>query len=97
MTTRRTFIQIIPIAGAALLGAPGTHAADVDPKEPQAAGARLRHRCHQGRQGEVPEVRHRGSSTRANLATGAAPARCSRVRTWQRRAGAAHGQEGLSS
>ena len=37
MTTRRTFIQIIPIAGAALLGAPGTHAADVDPKEPQAA------------------------------------------------------------
>lgn len=39
MTSRRQFIQIVPVAGAALLG--GRHAlaqgAPVDPKDPQAA------------------------------------------------------------
>ena len=40
MTTRRTFIQILPLAGALALGAKGALAADaatVDPKDPQAA------------------------------------------------------------
>ena len=40
MTTRRSFIQILPLAGALALCAKGTMAADaaaVDPKDPQAA------------------------------------------------------------
>ena len=39
MTSRRTFIQIIPLAGALALAARGALAADaqVDPKDPQAA------------------------------------------------------------
>jgi hypothetical protein len=39
MTSRRTFIQIIPLAGAVALAARGAFAADaqVDPKDPQAA------------------------------------------------------------
>jgi hypothetical protein len=36
MPTRRTFIQIVPAAGVALLGGRVAHAADVDPAEPQA-------------------------------------------------------------
>jgi len=36
MTTRRSFIQIVPVAGVALLGARLAFAADVDPKDPQA-------------------------------------------------------------
>ena len=36
MTTRRTFIQIVPIAGIALLAAQRAGAAEVDPKDPQA-------------------------------------------------------------
>ena len=35
-TSRRTFIQIVPFAGAALLGARTAFAADVDAKDPQA-------------------------------------------------------------
>ena len=37
MTTRRSFIKIVPVAGITLLGARTVQAADVDPKEPQAA------------------------------------------------------------
>jgi hypothetical protein len=40
MTSRRSFIQILPLAGALALGARGALAADtpaVDPKDPQAA------------------------------------------------------------
>ena len=37
MTTRRTFIQIVPIVGFALLAARHATAAELDPKEPQAA------------------------------------------------------------
>ena len=37
MTTRRTFIQIVPIAGLALLAASHVVAAELDPKDPQAA------------------------------------------------------------
>ena len=40
MTSRRTFIQILPLAGALALGAKAAIAADapkVDPKDPQAA------------------------------------------------------------
>ena len=37
MTTRRTFIQIVPIAGLALLAARQVVAAELDPKDPQAA------------------------------------------------------------
>lgn len=40
MTSRRTFIQILPLAGALALGAKAALAADaamVDPKDPQAA------------------------------------------------------------
>ena len=39
MTTRRSFIQILPLAGAMALCAKGAMAADatVDPKDPQAA------------------------------------------------------------
>jgi hypothetical protein len=40
MTTRRTFIQILPLAGVLALGAKAVLAADapkVDPKDPQAA------------------------------------------------------------
>ena len=37
MTSRRTFIQIVPLAGAALLAGRPAFAADVDPKDPQAA------------------------------------------------------------
>lgn len=36
MTSRRQFIQIIPLAGAALLASRGAHAAMVDEKDPQA-------------------------------------------------------------
>lgn len=36
MTSRRTFIQIVPVAGAALFAARPAFAADVDPKDPQA-------------------------------------------------------------
>jgi hypothetical protein len=36
MTSRRKFIQIVPVAGAALLATRFAHAADVDPKDPQA-------------------------------------------------------------
>lgn len=36
MNSRRRFIQIIPVAGVALLGARLAHAVDVDPKEAQA-------------------------------------------------------------
>ena len=35
-TSRRTFIRIVPIAGAALLAARASRAADVDAKDPQA-------------------------------------------------------------
>ena len=37
MTTRRTFIQIVPTAGLALLAARHVVAAELDPKDPQAA------------------------------------------------------------
>ena len=39
MTSRRTFIRIVPLAGALALAARGAFAADaqVDPKDPQAA------------------------------------------------------------
>ena len=37
MTSRRNFIQIIPFAGVALLAARHAGAAEVDPKDPQAA------------------------------------------------------------
>lgn len=37
MTSRRSFIQIVPVAGAALFAARLALAADVDPKDPQAA------------------------------------------------------------
>ena len=36
MTSRRQFIQIIPLAGAALMASRGAHAAMVDEKDPQA-------------------------------------------------------------
>jgi hypothetical protein len=36
MPTRRSFIQIIPVAGVALLGGRVAQAADLDPKDPQA-------------------------------------------------------------
>ena len=36
MTSRRSFIQIVPVAGVALLCVRPAFAADVDPKEPQA-------------------------------------------------------------
>ncbi|GAA0741351.1 high-potential iron-sulfur protein [Ideonella azotifigens] len=36
MTTRRTFIQIIPVTSLALLAAQQARAADVDPKDAQA-------------------------------------------------------------
>jgi hypothetical protein len=36
MTSRRQFIQIIPLAGAALLASRGAYAAMVDEKDPQA-------------------------------------------------------------
>ena len=36
MTTRRRFIQIVPMAGTALLAARAAHAAMVDEKDPQA-------------------------------------------------------------
>ena len=37
MNSRRSFIRIFPIAGVALFGARLAYAADLDPKEPQAA------------------------------------------------------------
>lgn len=37
MATRRSFIQIVPGAGVALLGARLAFAAELDPKDPQAA------------------------------------------------------------
>jgi len=37
MTSRRTFIQIIPVAAGALLASRGAFAVEVDPKEAQAA------------------------------------------------------------
>ena len=37
MNSRRSFIRIVPIAGVALFGARLAYAADLDPKEPQAA------------------------------------------------------------
>lgn len=37
MTSRRSFIQIVPVAGVALLSARLALAAELDPKEPQAA------------------------------------------------------------
>ena len=37
MTSRRSFIQVVPVAGVALLGARLAFAAELDPKEPQAA------------------------------------------------------------
>ena len=37
MNSRRSFIQIVPVAGVALFAARFAHAADVDPKDPQAA------------------------------------------------------------
>ena len=37
MTSRRTFIQIVPIAGLAMLASQHAIAADVDPKDAQAA------------------------------------------------------------
>jgi hypothetical protein len=36
MTTRRRFIQIVPMAGAALMASRAAHAAMVDEKDPQA-------------------------------------------------------------
>lgn len=36
MNSRRSFIRIVPIAGAALFGARLAYAADLDPKDPQA-------------------------------------------------------------
>lgn len=36
MTTRRQFIQIVPVAGAALLASQAAHAAMVDENDPQA-------------------------------------------------------------
>ena len=36
MTTRREFIRIVPVAGAALLGGRVSHAAEVDPADPLA-------------------------------------------------------------
>lgn len=36
MTTRRSFLCTIPVAGATLLGARAANAADLDPKDPQA-------------------------------------------------------------
>lgn len=36
MTSRRSFIQIVPMAGVALLGPRVAFGADVDPKDPQA-------------------------------------------------------------
>jgi hypothetical protein len=36
MTSRRTFIQVLPAAGAALLCASAAQAVEVDPKDPQA-------------------------------------------------------------
>ena len=37
MTSRRSFLQVVPVAGAALLGTRLAFAADLDPKDPQAA------------------------------------------------------------
>lgn len=37
MTSRRSFLQVVPAAGAALLGPRLAFAADLDPKDPQAA------------------------------------------------------------
>ena len=37
MTSRRSFLQAVPVAGAALLGSRLALAADLDPKDPQAA------------------------------------------------------------
>ena len=37
MNSRRSFIRIVPIDGVALFGARLAYAADLDPKEPQAA------------------------------------------------------------
>ena len=37
MTSRRSLIQVVPVAGVALLGARLAFAAELDPKEPQAA------------------------------------------------------------
>ncbi len=36
MTSRRSFIQFIPVASAAMLCTEFAHAADLDPKDPQA-------------------------------------------------------------
>jgi High potential iron-sulfur protein len=37
MTTRRQFIRFVPAVGIALFAIDAAHAADVDPKDPQAA------------------------------------------------------------
>jgi hypothetical protein len=37
MTSRRSFIQVVPVAGVALLGSRLVFAAELDPKDPQAA------------------------------------------------------------
>jgi hypothetical protein len=37
MTSRRSFVQLVPVVGATLLGSRLAFAAEVDPKDPQAA------------------------------------------------------------
>ena len=80
MTSRRSFIQILPLAGALALCARSASAADapaVDPKDPQAAAL-----------GYVPDATH---ADKARFAKYAAGQTCGNCQLYQGKAGDATG------
>jgi len=77
MTSRRSFIQIVPIVGVALLGAGGAVAADVDPKDPQAQAL-----------GYVPDA---AMADKGKFPKFAAGQECSNCQLYQGKAGDAKG------
>jgi hypothetical protein len=77
MTTRRTFIQIIPAAGGALLCARLAVAADVDPKDPMAVTL-----------GYVPDA---ASTDKVKFPKYAAGQNCANCQLYQGKAGDASG------
>jgi hypothetical protein len=80
MTSRRQFIQIVPLAGAAVLASRGAFAADapmVDPKDPQAVAL-----------GYVSDATMADKAKYKNYAAGQ---QCSTCQLFQGKAGAASG------
>ena len=93
-TSRRTFIRIVPIAGAALLAARASRAADVDAKDPQAVALGYVVDATKADKTKYPNYAAGQDCATCQLyqgmpATPRAAARCSPARRSRRRAGAA--------